>query len=249
MMDNAEPMIDSRSAFQFKGGLYTLASIQIHELDLDKLGHQLEEKIKQAPRFFHYAPIVIDLQRLHDQATKVDFHALKACFLEKKLVAVGIRGANEALKQAAFKANLALFPESRGGLPRETPQKAPSSQSAAAKEPVTSSSATPTRVIINPVRSGQQIYAPGGDLVVLAPVSHGAELLADGNIHVYAPLRGRALAGVTGDLNAFVFCKSLEAELVSIAGTYLVSEDLKETLWKEAVKIQLQDNRLKIAPQ
>ena len=99
-------------------------------------------------------------------------------------------------------------------------------------------------MITQPVRSGQQIYAPGGDLLVLAPVSHGAELLADGNIYVFGPLRGRALAGITGDQSAMIFCKSLEAELVSIAGQYKISEDLKETCWQQAVRIQLQSGRL-----
>jgi septum site-determining protein MinC len=101
-------------------------------------------------------------------------------------------------------------------------------------------------LITQPVRSGQQIYAQGGDLIVLASVSHGAELLADGHIHVYGSMRGRALAGVLGDKDAMIFCRSLEAELISIAGQYRLSEDLKETCWKQPACIQLQDGRLNI---
>ena len=85
---------------------------------------------------------------------------------------------------------------------------------------------TTARIVTEPVRSGTQIYARGGDLIVTAAVSPGAELVADGNIHVYGPLRGRALAGASGDTSARIFCSRLEAELVSIAGRYLVSEQL-----------------------
>lgn len=102
------------------------------------------------------------------------------------------------------------------------------------------------KVITTPVRSGQQVYARGGDLIILAPVSHGAEILADGNIHVYGPLRGRALAGVMNNIKANIFCQSLEAELVSIAGTYQINESLTDKYWKQSVHISLNKNNLKI---
>jgi septum site-determining protein MinC len=102
------------------------------------------------------------------------------------------------------------------------------------------------KLITQPVRSGQQIYARGGDLVVCAPVSPGAELLADGHIHVYGPLRGRALSGVLGNVNAYIFCQSLEAELISVAGQYRISENLKDTCWKQPAKIYLQEGHLQI---
>jgi septum site-determining protein MinC len=98
------------------------------------------------------------------------------------------------------------------------------------------------------VRSGQQIYAAGGDLVIIAPVSAGAEILADGNIHVYGPLRGRALAGVKGDTSARIFCQSLEAELVSIAGNYKVNEDLQKEHWKGNIQARLEGDQLVISP-
>ena len=105
----------------------------------------------------------------------------------------------------------------------------------------------PTRVVTTPIRGGQQIYAQGGDLIVLAPVSPGAELLADGSIHVYGPLRGRALAGIKGDTSARIFCQQLAAEMVSIAGQYKVAEDLRrDPLWAEAVRISLSGDVLNI---
>ena len=105
-----------------------------------------------------------------------------------------------------------------------------------------------TMIITEPVRSGRQIYAARGDLIVMGPVSAGAELLADGNIHVYSSLRGRALAGISGDTNARIFCHSLEAELVSIAGLYRVSEDLDASVFKKQVHIYLDDGYLRMDP-
>jgi len=105
----------------------------------------------------------------------------------------------------------------------------------------------PTKMITAPVRGGMQIYAAGGDLIVLAPVSPGAELLADGNIHVYGPMRGRALAGVKGDTSARIFCQQLGAELVSIAGNYKVAEDLRRSpQWGQAVHVSLSGDVLNI---
>ena len=106
---------------------------------------------------------------------------------------------------------------------------------------------TPNKIVRAPIRSGQQVYAPGGDLILLAQVSAGAEILADGNIHAYAPMRGRALAGVRGDNNACFFCQSLEAELVSIAGEYKLSDDLRGALWQKPAHIELKDGKMVIA--
>lgn len=103
-------------------------------------------------------------------------------------------------------------------------------------------------IVTEPVRSGQRIYADRGDLVVMAPVSSGAELIAHGNIHVYGPLRGRALAGVNGDKTARIFCQSLEAELVAIAGLYRTSDDMPADLRNKRAQAFLQDDTLKIEP-
>jgi septum site-determining protein MinC len=107
--------------------------------------------------------------------------------------------------------------------------------------------ALPTRIITTPIRSGQQIYARGGDLIVMAAVSAGAEVLADGNIHVYGALRGRALAGVQGNENSRIFCSSQEAELVAVAGQFMVDEVLRTNHWKEAVQIYLAGGKIQIS--
>ena len=92
---------------------------------------------------------------------------------------------------------------------------------------------TNNKLILSPVRSGQQIYAPDGDITVIGSVSHGAELLADGNIHVYGALRGRALAGINNNNQARIFCNSLEADLISIAGQFKISENINQKFWKK----------------
>ncbi len=104
------------------------------------------------------------------------------------------------------------------------------------------------KLVTEPIRSGRQVYAREGDLVVLTTVSAGAELLADGHIHVYGALRGRALAGVAGDASARIFCRSLQAELVSIAGHWLVREDMDDHLIGRAVQIFLKGDLLVIEP-
>ena len=122
--------------------------------------------------------------------------------------------------------------------------------SADAGEPPLPIAATPpqTRVVTEPVRSGQQVFADSGDLIVMAPVSAGAEVIARGNVHIYGPLRGRALAGVNGDESARIFCQRLEAELIAVAGLYKVSEDIDRAHWRRRVHIGLEADRLVIAP-
>ncbi len=108
--------------------------------------------------------------------------------------------------------------------------------------------ARPTRTITHPVRSGQQIYAEGGDLIVLSQVSEGAEVLADGNIHIYGALRGRALAGVHGDTSARIFCQQMDAELVSVAGNFLLSDAITSEVHRKAVQVTLEGDSLRISP-
>ncbi|MCK4707100.1 MAG: septum site-determining protein MinC, partial [Gammaproteobacteria bacterium] len=107
--------------------------------------------------------------------------------------------------------------------------------------------ATTAKILAQPVRSGQQIYAEGSDLIIIGSVSGGAEVLADGNIHIYGSLRGRALAGVSGNTNARIFCIGHEAELVSIAGQFLHSDSLETELWKKPAQYYLEDETLHVS--
>lgn len=240
--------------FQFKGGLYPLTAVQLLEPSLSTFEQQLEVKILQAPKFFHYAPVVIDLQKLKP-STSIDFNRLKNILLRKQLIPVGVKGLQPEQHENAIAAGFAILQENnKEKEPNQTKEITKPNASATSNASTTSTEigsemqGSNTKIVTEPVRSGQQIYARGGDLIVVGPVSHGAELLADGHIHVYGPLRGRALAGVTGDQAAHIFCQSLEAELISIAGQYKISEDVEQGSWRMAVDISMIGGRLHIQP-
>jgi len=221
--------------------MLTLSVLKLLSTDMELLSTQLDAKIATAPGMFRQMPVLIDLEAL--PKADIDFPALVALLRERSLMPVGVRGADEAQIKAAGAAGLGLM---SGGSdvpsrPVRTEPKAESKPEKAA-EPERSGSL----LIRQPVRSGQQIYARGGDLVVLAPVSAGAEVLADGHIHVYGALRGRALAGVQGNTEARIFCHSLEAELISIAGIYRVSERIEDSERGHPVQVFLSGEALSI---
>lgn len=248
-------------SFQLKASLYTLTTLMLLDSDLDALDEQLAKLRQQAPKFFNSAPVIIDLQRLPTTTDSVDFAALKLIVEKHQLVIVGLRHGKDTLQVAARSAGFAILPEamankSNGAHSNEraasSEQKTPLSDSpdlakdlAPADAPSTTAGDA-TKIITQPVRSGQQIYAKNSDLVVLAPVSAGAELLADANIHVYGALRGRVLAGAQGNSEARIFCQQLEAELVSIAGHYWLHDDLQQYRSQGPVQIYLKGDQLQI---
>ena len=220
--------------FELKGSLFTLTVLHLFQLNLAAIERNLAEKIKQAPSFFNNTPVVIDLEGLAESPSGVDgvdFNGLYALLRSHGMAPVGIRNGSPELQAVARQAGLPVLPDSRSaGAAKKTerPEPAPAR----------------SRIINHPVRSGQQIYAPEGDLIILGAVSAGAEVIADGNIHVYGALRGRALAGAKGDGEAWIFCQSLEAELISIAGRYRISEQIDPADRGKAMQIHLVDDRL-----
>jgi septum site-determining protein MinC len=240
---------NANTVFQLKGSLFTLTVLHLLKFDLTALQEQLTQAIKQAPKFFQNMPIVIDLQKLAAGAAQLDFSSLVNCLRAQGLSPLGVRGGNPAQQQAALEANLAVFPTTKTEPLELAPQITKAEKISATPTPAQTKAPVvhTTKIITQPVRSGQQIYARNTDLVVLASVSAGAELIADGNIHVYGPLRGRALAGVAGNEEAQIFCQSLEAELVAIAGHYWVNEDIQSKPVKENVHIYLENDRLQIS--
>ncbi|CAM5484614.1 putative septum site-determining protein MinC OS=Stutzerimonas stutzeri OX=316 GN=minC PE=3 SV=1 [Stutzerimonas stutzeri] len=226
--------------FQLKGSMLAITVLEIVRNDLDALDVQLAAKVEQAPDFFNNTPLVLALDKLPADDADIDLAALIALCRKHGLRTLAVRAAQPAYISAAERLDMPVLPPSGA---RERKVDLASKAPAKPAEPVY----RPTRVVTTPVRGGQQVYAQGGDLIVLAAVSPGAELLADGNIHVYGPLRGRALAGIKGDANARIFCQQLAAEMVSIAGQYKVAEDLRrEPLWAEAVQIRLAGDVLNI---
>lgn len=241
-------------SFQLRGLSCTMMALRVEDPRDDAFVDQLRSKIGQAPNFFRNAPIVLDLEALPVTPDKFDLDRLIRKVRALGLVPVGVQNAPAALERKAIDAKLAIMPAGRSADPG-TAESRDGSRSASCDGDADAASAATTAVhqgatmiVSEPVRSGQQIYAPQGDLIVLGPVSAGAELLADGSIHVYNALRGRALAGVSGDTKARIFCRSLEAELVSISGIYEISERLQETVFKAAAQVSLDGTSLRIEP-
>lgn len=226
-------------AVEIKGGSVTLPIVRLLSSDTAAVVAQLAQRIEQAPEFFRSAPVVIDVSALADKSG-VDLVSLLEQLKQSGMIAVGLRGGDAALRRAAASLQLALLTDTPPGA-RVTPLEPAAHRSAPVPKPRLS---TQSLLVTQPVRSGQRVYAKGTDLIVLASVGHGAEIMADGHIHVYGTLRGRALAGVLGDTECRIFCRDLQAELVSIAGHYRVNEDLDESVRGRSVQIYMQDTAL-----
>jgi septum site-determining protein MinC len=222
-------------AFELKGRMMTLSVLRVLSCDLDALREQIDEKIAAAPELFQNFPVLLDFEEIPAEAQiSFDIARFDAMLRERSFAPVGIRGAGEVLKGIAAGVGLGVV---TGGLRPEPPRRRSAKESSTTAE-------TANLLVRQPVRSGQQVYAKGGDLIVMSTVSPGAEILADGNIHIYGALRGRALAGVRGNLDARIFCRTLDAELISIAGHYRVSEQIPESDRTHPVQIFLERDQL-----
>lgn len=212
---------------ELKGTNFTLSVLHLMEEDLQQAQSMLNERKKLAPVFFENAPIVVDVSRLTD---KIDFAAIQKMVNDTGMIMVAVTGCKtQVLREKAKKAGIAIMSSSKEKIPTD---------------PVY----LPTKVVVTPIRSGQQIYAKNADLVVLNHISAGAEIIADGNIHIYGSLRGRAIAGANGQKNAHIFCHNLQPELVSIAGTYWLNEAIPEQFLGSSAKVTLDDDVLQIEP-
>jgi septum site-determining protein MinC len=223
-----------------QGAVFTVMVVRAGMLRDPAFEPELAEQIQRSPRFFLNAPVVLDLKDAAEFTHEAEFAEAREILRRHTLSLIGVQNATPTQLEGAAGAGLASFapnaPQPSRSPPREPTRRAPPIGAAAVK----------TRLVTQPVRSGTQIYARGADLVVTAAVSPGAEIIADGNIHVYGALRGRALAGAGGDVDARIFCTRLEAELVSIAGRYLVSEQLPPEQQGFSVQIALVDERLTV---
>ena len=223
-----------------QGAVFTVMVVRAGMLRDPAFEPELAEQIRRSPRFFLNAPVVLDLKAAAEFTLESEFAEAREILRRHTLSLIGVQNASPVQLQTAADAGLASFapnaPQPSRSPPRESIRSASSLSAPTAK----------TRLVTQPVRSGTQIYARGADLVVTASVSPGAEIIADGNIHVYGALRGRALAGAGGDVDARIFCSRLDAELVSIAGRYLVSQQLPPEQQGFPVQIALVDERLTV---
>lgn len=240
--------------FQLKGSALTVVVLAIVRYQPTELLVQLKEKIDQAPQFFVNSPVLINLDRLENPDAIKNAKELLGICRELNLQPLGFSGVPEVLLASVEKTGLAILPT-----PSERALKLPKAESVARSNDTVVERVVETvvetvieerlvqrqsKVITRPVRSGQQIYAEGADLIVMAQVSEGAEVLADGHIHIYGSLRGRALAGVRGDESARIFCQQLEAELVSVAGNFVLQDSLPKDLHKKPAQISLNGDKV-----
>lgn len=229
---------------ELKGTTFTISVLHLSDGNPARIRQLLAAKVALAPQFFNCAPLVINVERL---AAIPDFEQLRELVESEDFVLVGITGAkDEAMKTAAKAAGLAVMVSGKSRKPEPEPASKP-------VEPVVATAPAPepaplqaSKVHVGPVRSGQQIYAAGTSLVVLGSVSPGAEVIADDSIHVYGALRGRAIAGAKGNARARIYCQQLQAELLSIAGTFQLSDALPAGLIQEPVHIRLDNEQLRI---
>lgn len=206
-----------------KGSSFTLSVLHLADHHVATAIDFLKQKADQAPAFFANAPIVLNINKVGGE---MDFHALQQGIREAGFVPVGITGCKDKrCQRQAFEAGFAVMTASN------TPANAPATMA-------------PTKVIHTPIRSGQQVYAKDGDLVILSHVSPGAEVIADGSIHIHGTLRGRAIAGASGQREAKIICNDLQAELVSIAGNYWLSDQIDSQFWQNKVMLSLNDESL-----
>ncbi len=215
-------------AIEFKAGSMAAMTAIVRELDNVRLADVMHAMLGGTGEFFAGEATVIDLGQLKKLPERVDWTGLSSLLRRYGLQPVALRNAPESLHESARKAGFALLDGQTTARPAPAPAPAEPVPEAPAKAPAAApaaATATPGAMIVDrPVRSGQQIYARGGDLVLLGGVSHGAEVIADGSIHCYGPLRGRALAGAQGNTAARLFSTNFGPELVSIAGVYRTFE-------------------------
>lgn len=226
--------------FQVRGRFLTALALRIDGSALDDaLLAQLDDQLGRTPQFFSGAPVVLNLDPA--PADPARLRALVARLRGQGLRVFGLE--NAGAMDPALLEGLGLIPVAPG---RDAPMPRPAAAPEARQDPPAADAAPRNKVIRVPVRSGQVIMAEQGDLTVIGSVASGAELIAAGNIHVYGPLRGRAIAGCHGDESAHIFCQSLNAELVAIAGLYQTSETLEEAVRQQRTHIYLEDEKLRM---
>ena len=245
---------DLEQVGEIKFGQVGIANLRVKELDLDRLRSELSQKVETAPQLFLRAPLVVDLSHLARLPSRDSTAALLKMIHECGLLPVGLAYGTRENEELAQALNLPLLAKFRASFEREqgdnnsgTPPRAKAEIALAAKPRVADAVSVQPAIGLysdKPVRSGQQLYARHGDLIVANLVGNGAEVIADGSIHVYGALRGRALAGAQGDEKARIFCQEFHAELVSIAGVYRVIEDIPSELRGQPVQAWLENDKL-----
>ncbi|HHC74549.1 MAG TPA: septum site-determining protein MinC [Thiothrix sp.] len=224
--------------------------LHLHHTNLHHIEQALQLKIAEASDFFMGTSLLVDCQALGAGCRQLNFQQLYALVQRVGLIPIGIRHIPEDCRALASKAGWAFFRATQRQLatnsnPSTNKQESQATASKGSKQALPEHTQEAcVKVVDRPLRSGQQVFAPYSDVVVLHQTGAGSEILAGGSVHVYGALRGRVLAGVNGDTTARIFCQSLQAELLSIAGCYQLLDDADTKLKGQAAMIHLHDNKL-----
>ena len=254
---------DYEQAGELKIGQVGIANLRIRTLDVERLVQEMQERVSRAPKLFGRAAVILDFGGLSQVPDVATAQALVDGLRGAGVLPVALAYGTSAVDLLSQQLGLPLLAKFRAQYERAEaeaapPPPAPEPRRAARAEPKPAPAAPvakiadaaapqPGRMQLGNVRSGQQLYAENCDLTVMATVGAGAEVIADGSIHIYGTLRGRALAGAQGNTAARIFCRDFHAELVAIAGHYKVLDDVPETLRGKAVQVWLEQDQIKIA--
>ena len=247
MSTDTEAPINNKPALEFKSTSFSVPVLILYSTELKQVELQLKEKIAQAPEFFKNTPLLIELKNCSSEDQAIEITSLIKCLQQNKLCPIGISGGSDEQNKQALELHIPTHTirathvnsgTSSHKLAVENTEKPLDNPSTEAIVPPVEN-----MLVQHPIRSGQRIYAKG-DLTILSHVSAGAEVMAEGNIHIYGALRGRALAGVQGNTDSRIFCSNLQAELISIAGHYKISEELDKAEHPQPTQIFLQEQAL-----
>lgn len=241
-------------AGELKIGQVGIANLRIRTLDVERLGAEMRDRVKRAPKLFERAAVILDFGGLASTPDVATARALLDALRDAGALPVALAWGNADNAALAEALGLPLLSKFRAQYETADTAAASPVRAAPAPQPPAPAPAPPPAAAVEPglmqttaVRSGQQLYAQNRDLTVLSQVGAGAEVIADGSIHIYGPLRGRALAGAKGNTSARIFCRSFQAELVAVAGQYKVLDDIPRELHGKAVQVWLEHDELKIA--
>ncbi len=251
-------VVDYAQAGELKIGQVGIANLRVRTLDVAQLAAEMRERVQRAPNLFARAAVVLDFGGLSTTPSLGEARTLVDGLREAGVLPVALAYGTREIEALSQQLGLPLLAKFRAQYesasmqpepaePAAVPARAPAKAAPATGSVKTAAPAGPGLMQVTPVRSGQQVYADNRDMTVLSTVGAGAEVIADGSIHIYGPLRGRALAGAQGNEDARIFCREFHAELVAVAGHYKVLEDIPAELRGKAVQVWLEKGQLKLA--
>ncbi len=243
----ADPTGVARSSFDLKSAQLHVVAVALKDTDVSLVAADLAQRLADDPDFFDNDPVLIDLGQVKEAEQAIDFPALIAVLKAHHTLPVAVRGGSAEQTRDALAAGLSAVPDAQTARPAPPEIHEVIREVEVVRE--VPAPAADAMVIDKPLRSGQQVYARGTDLVVLAVVSYGAEVIADGNVHVYAPLRGRAIAGARGNTSARIFSTCMEPQLLSIAGIYRTTETaLPPDVVGKPAQVRLEGEKIIVEP-